>query len=488
MEIIEIEPDTIDLESIDIKKSEPVNFGAGIELLMNDNRSKETPKINDINIDDISELENDLNNLTKSNERQSIKIDSNESNDNNTVNNDNNDNKSVNIDNLNGKSQKKPSIFNNIFNRSEGKNINKLSVNDIDDNKTSDGYGKFNDIPLSNNQNREANLTPEETLKKKFEYLKLLEGLERKGISLSQKYNMESNLNEMIGEYETLLADRERQNSVKFQGKMLMACITGLEFLNNKFDPFDIKLDGWAEQLNENIDEYDEIFGELHEKYKSKAKMTPELKLLFQLGGSAMMVHMSNTLFKSSMPGMDDIMRQNPELMKQFSQAAVNTMGQSNPGFGNFMNNFQKENGPAAAMGFGNNMQNERPSPPNINIGPPPSQVDTRLPEKSKRENNIKTNIYKTDFDGIEINNMSSNINEEPRIQRPEMNGPSKISRDNNISNLLSGLKTREINVNDKKNESSTISVDEINDLQNIKTGKSKRRQKSDKSTISLDI
>ena len=39
-----------------------------------------------------------------------------------------------------------------------------------------------------------------------------------------------------------------------------MAFITGIEFLNNKFDPFDIKLDGWGEQINENIDEYDDIF------------------------------------------------------------------------------------------------------------------------------------------------------------------------------------------------------------------------------------
>ena len=52
---------------------------------------------------------------------------------------------------------------------------------------------------------------------------------------------------------------------------MLMAAITGLEFLNSKFDPFDLKLDGWAEQVGENVDDYDEIFGELHEKYKSKA-------------------------------------------------------------------------------------------------------------------------------------------------------------------------------------------------------------------------
>ena len=102
---------------------------------------------------------------------------------------------------------------------------------------------------------------------------------------------------------------------------MLMAFISGLEFLNNKFDPFDLKLDGWSEQINENIDEYDECFGELHEKYGGKAKMAPELKLLFMLGGSAIMLHMTNTMFKSSMPGMDDIMRQNPELMQQFTKA-----------------------------------------------------------------------------------------------------------------------------------------------------------------------
>ena len=36
---------------------------------------------------------------------------------------------------------------------------------------------------------------------------------------------------------------------------------------------------------------------------------------------------------------MDDIMRQNPELMQQFTQAAVNQMGEANPGLGGFMGN-----------------------------------------------------------------------------------------------------------------------------------------------------
>jgi len=73
-----------------------------------------------------------------------------------------------------------------------------------------------------------------------------LRGLEKKGVELSKKYNMDSSLQEMIGEYETIMDEKSKQNSVKFQGNMLMAIINGIEFLNSKFDPFDIKLDGWS--------------------------------------------------------------------------------------------------------------------------------------------------------------------------------------------------------------------------------------------------
>ena len=44
------------------------------------------------------------------------------------------------------------------------------------------------------------------------------------------------------------------------------------------------------------------------------------------LGGSGFMFHLTQTLFKSSMPGMGDIMQQNPDLMKQFAKAAVGSM------------------------------------------------------------------------------------------------------------------------------------------------------------------
>ena len=161
----------------------------------------------------------------------------------------------------------------------------------------------------------------------KLELLYKFEELERRGIKVPRKFTTRDDLEEIRYEYNKLKKRREVENGVKFSRKMLMACVTGIEYLNNRFDPFDVKLEGWSESVHENITDYDEIFEELHEKYKGAAKMSPEIKLLLTLGGSAFMFHLTNTMFKSSLPGMGDIMKQNPELMKQFASAAMKSMG-----------------------------------------------------------------------------------------------------------------------------------------------------------------
>merc|ERR1711871_931626 len=55
------------------------------------------------------------------------------------------------------------------------------------DNKTWDGYGKFNDIPIQPEKPvQEPQLSNEEKLREKFKYLRMLEELEEKGISLTK--------------------------------------------------------------------------------------------------------------------------------------------------------------------------------------------------------------------------------------------------------------------------------------------------------------
>ena len=259
-----------------------------------------------------------------------------------------------------------------------------------------------------------------------------------------------------------------------------MAFINGIEFLNNKFDPFDIKLDGWSEQVNENITDYDDIFGELYEKYKSKSSMSPEIKLLFQLGGSAMMVHLTNTMFKSAMPGMDDILRQNPDLMRSFQNAAVNSMSQTNPGFSGFMNNIMTPN-------------NNGPPPPLATQGPNSIPPPLQRPGNNNYANRPDLNMSRSNFadDGINIreNFQKTEIKEKTsrKQPRPDMKGPS------DISDILMGLKTKTINIQEpptNTNDNSTISLSDLKDLQgdgNLPK-KSRRKQHSSSNTISLDI
>jgi hypothetical protein len=163
----------------------------------------------------------------------------------------------------------------------------------------------------------------------KTELLYQFERMEKKGMRVPRQFTMESSLNEMKSEFERIKKDKEVDASVAFQRKMLLAFSTGVEFMNTRFDPFDVKLEGWSENIHESIDDYDDVFEELHTKYKSKSNVSPEIKLLMMMGGSAFMFHLTNTMFKSSLPQVGEVLKQNPNLMKQFAAATANTMANS---------------------------------------------------------------------------------------------------------------------------------------------------------------
>jgi hypothetical protein len=447
--------------------SKKTNFGGGLEFLMNDRvrDGQSRGAASDINLDDLNNLENELNNLADdlpSNETFKPKSD------------------------LFGSPSSLYEDKQSVRFSSEP-SIGQSTAETAGESQTWDGYSKFNNIPLNPDKAmpNDPKMTKEELLKEKFKFLRKLEALEKKGVELSKKYNMDSPLQEMMGEYETIMEEKARQNSVKFQGNMMMAVINGMEFLNNRFDPFDIKLDGWSEQINENITDYDEIFGELYDKYKSRASMSPELKLMFQLGGSAMMVHMTNTMFKSAMPGMDDILRQNPDLMRSFQTAAVNSMSQTNPGFSGFMGGLMNESGRSG------------PPPPMATQGPNAVPTPLSRPGNNNFANRPDLNYSRSNFvdDGINLREnfeRPDNAERTKRQQRPEMKGPS------DISDILSGLKTKTINiqesqqpnVNSGTNDASTISISDLKDMQTEGNmpKKSRRRQKSASNTVSLDI
>lgn len=160
----------------------------------------------------------------------------------------------------------------------------------------------------------------------KADLVNKLSRLEKKGFTINKRLNVYSPVDELRTEVKRITYSIEVDKSVKFSRRMLIACVTGLEFLNKRYNPFDVQLDGWSENVMESVDDYDEVFEELYVKYRTKMKMAPEVKLIMMLGGSAMMFHLTNSMFKSVMPNMNDVMKQNPDLMQNMMSAVQNTM------------------------------------------------------------------------------------------------------------------------------------------------------------------
>ena len=159
----------------------------------------------------------------------------------------------------------------------------------------------------------------------KADLINKLGRLEKKGFAVNKRLNAYSNVDELRTEVKRITYSIDVEQSVRFSRRMLVACVTGLEFLNKRYNPFEIQLEGWSESVMENVDDYDGVFEELYVKYRSKISVAPEVKLIMMLGGSAMMFHLTNSMFKSVMPNMNDVIKQNPDLVKNMMSAVQNT-------------------------------------------------------------------------------------------------------------------------------------------------------------------
>jgi len=205
--------------------------------------------------------------------------------------------------------------------------------------------------------------TPSEGYKsiedEKADLLNKISRLSKKGIHTSARLTIYSDIEEIRTEYKRMTYSIEVDRSIKFQRRMLVACVTGLEFLNDKFDPFDLELNGWSQNMMENVEDYDGVFEELYNKYKTKVQVAPEVKLIMMVGGSAMMFHLTNSMFKAAVPNVSQVMKQNPDLMRNMVSAVERTREQQTSSSGP-----REMRGPGMDFGSLMNM-----------MGPPPSQA-----------------------------------------------------------------------------------------------------------------
>jgi hypothetical protein len=173
---------------------------------------------------------------------------------------------------------------------------------------------KFNEYSVPNSVN--IQLTQQEIRIKKIELLRKLSEIKTKGFSLTKEYDFNSSVEEMDYEYALLKSFVDKRNSVKVFKSGLLQAVSVIEFLNDKYDPFDFHLQGWGEHMSVEVDSYDDVLEELYEKYKGSGKgMPPEVKLLLLLTASAGAFHFSKT--QTSIPGLEQTLSRNPELVSK---------------------------------------------------------------------------------------------------------------------------------------------------------------------------
>jgi hypothetical protein len=514
MEVIDIglsDLEPISLDSINLDNSGSGNAfssasssGGGLEFLMNTKKSVPTESMN-IDLGELDKLEEELNNLSSS------------SSTNKTVGMGSTLNNFANFFGLGGGESSEPKTVKiDTRNASTDSKLGEATADSMGNTKTWDGFSKMaSDIPSANI----PKVSERERRRKKNAMLKKLDEWYEKGqLKSSSNLTSDSSYEDIEDEYEAVMEDKRKKDSVKLQQWWFMTFVNSLEYANSAFNPFDINLDGWGEQVNEDIDSYDEIFAELHEKYKG-GKLAPELSLLLRLGFSAAMVNFTNKALSSATPAFNDVIRQSPDLMRAFTNATANSMSQSSPGFAmanQFLNSSSQGQG---QQGYPQASQSQGPA---RNMGPPPPPLETKnMPAPPRPGSTMQfTDPVRPDVSmargamfrekGADISSQYENpsapsqqinMQKQQQQQRPEMRGP----QNTDIDNILSGLKpkTRTVEMRpEQKNTSrssyageddSIISITSLKDMQNAngpKRTNRRNRNGSDKNmnTISLDL
>lgn len=183
--------------------------------------------------------------------------------------------------------------------------------------------------PRQHSYHAPPKIDPMIEINQKKEILYQFDRLMKNGHKLPRQFNLSSDLHEMRAELERIQRDKSIDAAVAFQRKGMLSLVSIIEWLNLKFFPNAVQLSGWSQQIQD-TSEYDELFEELYVKYIKNGKRIPvEIRLIFTFVMGAFLCHMNNTMFKN-MPELQQVMKQNPKIMRDMAGAVMNSAVESN--------------------------------------------------------------------------------------------------------------------------------------------------------------
>jgi hypothetical protein len=278
---------------------------------------------------------------------------------------------------------------------------------------------------------------------------------------------------------------QSKKDGVELGKGFLVNAVTALEFMNESYDPFGLKLKGWSEQMELNKESYSSVLGELYDKYKSSGKkMEPEIKLVLMVSASAASFHASKKMAES-LPGLDSVLQSNPELLSKL-QGAINN---------NISNQGKKTESQAdVQQKMYEQMQKVK-------------QQQQRLEELKRAQANVNNNTQKIQEQMSMLNRTQNNQPQQKPVNTtpaPIQEGKSDISAiltkikaqnaarkadeviNNQLSESSSSSEDKRVSIKSDNNDSDSESVSATTSITLGSDGKPKKKKRSGKSTISI--
>lgn len=248
-------------------------------------------------------------------------------------------------------------------------NYNKDDNNDNDVNNDNDDIGDINDINDDVEENKDQqsdpseinpndfkeildngefdNLSPQQQRIIKYDLLmKLADLVKTNGIQITTDYNMNSNYYDIKHEYDYHVRVRGKKRTISTIYSGIICAAKGLEFLNNKFDPFGLNINGFTLNLESSREELLDVLMELYDKYLSTQgkEISPEMQLVFIFIKALVMTMVTNTATSYISSLFDKPAFNKNEIKQKLNNQ--NQVNQPNPIFNrssNVMEEFKKE-------------------------------------------------------------------------------------------------------------------------------------------------
>lgn len=206
------------------------------------------------------------------------------------------------------------------------------SIEEFTKPESSDGFANLasdNFLPKETTFEAKRPMSNLEINKRKRELIRYFERCDKRGKGPARRFTMDDSLEEMELEKKAMASDANVEFVMQLMEWGTISVASGAEYLGDAVPRLGIKLKGYSQNVNDTMDEFYEVFDELIDDWGDTIKFSPGMKYVMLLVRGAIATHTANKLTSAFGPDVMDVMKSNPDLMKNFVNAMAEKTAQN---------------------------------------------------------------------------------------------------------------------------------------------------------------